>query len=111
MYDNSVLTTLVLPKSINNIGGDGLSSTPSLTTIIVYGAPVFNKNSGNNKVGKKGVLKTLYVAGEYFKQYMDKLSGIKDWNNYGWQVLNLSENKPPVTIPAENPKPGQGNQN
>lgn len=103
MYDNSVLTTLVLPESINNIGGDGLSSTPSLTTIIVYGAPVFNKNSGSNKVGKKGVLKTLYVAGDYYQQYMDKLSGIKDWNKYGWQVLNLSENKPPVTIPAENP--------
>lgn len=103
MYDNSVLTTLVLPKSINNIGADGLSSTPSLTTIIVYGAPVFNKNSGSNKVGKKGVLKTLYVAGDYYQQYMDKLSGIKDWNKYGWQVLNLSENKPPVTIPAENP--------
>lgn len=111
MYDNSVLTTLVLPESINNIGGDGLSSTPSLTTIIVYGAPVFNKNSGSNKVGKKGELKTLYVAGEYFKQYMDKLSKINDWNNYGWQVLNLSENKPPVTIPAENPAPVQGNQN
>ena len=103
MYDNSVLTTLVLPKSINNIGADGLSSTPSLTTIIVYGAPVFNKNSGSNKVGKNGVLKTLYVAGDYYQQYMDKLSGIKDWNKYGWQVLNLSENKPPVTIPAENP--------
>lgn len=102
MYDNSVLTTLVLPKSINNIGADGLSSTPSLTTIIVYGAPVFNKNSGSNKVGKKDVLKTLYVAGDYYQQYMDKLSGIKDWNKYGWQVLNLSENKPPVTIPAEN---------
>ena len=102
MYDNSVLTTLVLPESINNIGGDGLSSTPSLTTIIVYGAPVFNKNSGSNKVGKKDVLKTLYVAGDYYQQYMDKLSGIKDWNKYGWQVLNLSENKPPVTIPAEN---------
>lgn len=102
MYDNSVLTTLVLPKSINSIGADGLSSTPSLTTIIVYGAPVFNKNSGSNKVGKKDVLKTLYVAGDYYQQYMDKLSGIKDWNKYGWQVLNLSENKPPVTIPAEN---------
>lgn len=103
MYDNSVLTTLVLPESINSIGADGLSSTPSLTTIIVYGAPVFNKNSGSNKVGKKDVLKTLYVAGNYYQQYMDKLSKIENWNNYGWQVLNLSENKPPVTIPAENP--------
>lgn len=103
MYDNSVLTTLVLPKSINNIGADGLSSTPSLTTIIVYGAPVFNKNSGSNKVGKKGESKTLYVAGDYYQQYMDKLNGIKDWDKNGWQVLNLSEHKPPVTIPAENP--------
>lgn len=103
MYDNSVLTTLVLPESINNIGGDGLSSTPSLTTIIVYGAPVFNKNSGSNNVGKKDVLKTLYVAGKYYQQYMDKLSKIENWNSYGWQILNLSEHKPPVTIPDENP--------
>lgn len=103
MYDNSVLTTLVLPESINSIGADGLSSTPSLTTIIVYGAPVFNKNSGSNKVGKKDVLKTLYVAGKYYQQYMDKLSKIENWNSYGWQILNLSEHKPPVTIPAENP--------
>lgn len=103
MYDNSVLTTLVLPKSIQKIDADGLSSTPSLTTIIVYGAPVFNKNRGNNKVGKKGELKTLYVAGDYYQQYMDKLNGIKDWDKNGWQVLNLSEHKPPVDIPAENP--------
>lgn len=106
MYDNSVLTTLVLPKSIQKIDADGLSSTPSLTTIIVYGAPVFNKNSGNNKVGKKGELKTLYVAGDYYQQYMDKLNGIKDWDKNGWQVLNLSEHKPPVDIPAENPAKG-----
>ena len=91
MYDNSVLTTLALPKSINNIGGDGLSSTPSLTTIIVYGAPVFNKNSGSNKVGKKGELKTLYVADDYYQQYMDKLNTNPGWDNNGWQVLKLSE--------------------
>lgn len=102
MYDNSVLTTLVLPKSIQKIDADGLSSTPSLTTIIVYGAPVFNKNSGNNKVGKEGVLKTLYVESNYYQQYMDKLSEIKDWNKY-WQVLSFSKDNPPVDIPAVNP--------
>lgn len=101
MYDNSVLTTLVLPKSINNIGADGLSSTPSLTTIIVYGAPVFNKNSGNNNVGKKGELKTLYVADKYHQQYMDKLKENPNWSKNNWQVLKLSEYK--GTIPAENP--------
>lgn len=109
MYDNSVLTTLVLPESINSIGGDGLSSTPSLTTIIVYGAPVFNKNSGNNNVGKKGELKTLYVADKYHQQYMDKLKENPNWSKNNWQVLKLSEYK--GTIPAENPAPGQGSQN
>ena len=109
MYDNSVLTTLVLPESINSIGGDGLSSTPSLTTIIVYGAPVFNKNSGNNNVGKKGELKTLYVADKYHQQYMDKLKENPNWSKNNWQVLKLSEYK--GTIPAENPAPVQGSQN
>ena len=111
MYDNSVLTTLVLPESINNIGGDGLSSTPSLTTIIVYGAPVFNKNSGNNTVGKKGEWKTLYVADNYYQQYLEKLGGITKWDDSRWQVLSFSKNNPPVDIPAKNPEPGQGNQN
>ena len=103
MYENSVLTTLVLPNGIQKIGENGLARTTSLTTIIAYGAPIFKGNSGSNKVGKEGVLKTLYVAGDYYQQYMDKLSKINNWDSYGWRVLNLSENKPPVDIPAENP--------
>lgn len=104
MYDNSVLTTLVLPESIKKINGDGLSSTPSLTTIIVYGAPVFNKNSGNNKVGKKGEWKTLYVADNYYQQYLEKLGGITEWASTFWRVKQLSTYEHINEIPAENPE-------
>lgn len=103
MYDNSVLTTLVLPKSIQKIDADGLSSTPSLTTIIVYGAPVFNKNSGNNKVGKKGEWKTLYVADNYWDQYKEKLGGITEWTDIFWRVKQLSTYEHIKDIPDENP--------
>lgn len=101
MYDNSVLTTLVLPDGIQKIGQNGLANTPSLTTIIAYGAPIFNGNSGSNTVGKKGVWKTLYVAENYYQQYLEKLGGITKWDGSRWQVLKLSEYK--GTIPAVNP--------
>lgn len=103
MYENSILTTLVLPESINNIGENGLAKTSNLTNIIVYGKPIFNGNSGANKVGKEGVWKTLYVADKYYVDYMDKLGGIKDWNAYLWRVRPLSEYENKNDIPAVNP--------
>lgn len=103
MYDNSVLSTLVLPKSIQKIGENGLASTASLTTLIVYGKPKFNGNSGTNKVGKKGEWKTLYVADGYYKDYVVKLGEITNWDSYLWKVKPLSEYEHKDDIPAPNP--------
>lgn len=108
MYDNSVLTTLVLPDGIKKINEDGLSSTPSLTTIIVYGAPIFIKNSGTNKVGNPNIEKTLYVKETYYDQYINQLkdpdnpNGTHLLERNNWKIAKLNDYK--VTIPAENPE-------
>lgn len=109
MYENSVLTTLALPKSIQKIGENGLGMTTSLTTIIVYGMPIFNPSTGSNMVGNpnKDVVKTLYVNEQQYETYMQR---IKEYNEKykidllkknNWQISKLTEYK--GTIPAENP--------
>lgn len=109
MYENSVLTTLALPKSIQKIGENGLGETPSLTTIIVYGMPIFNPSTGSNTVGNpnKDVVKTLYVNEQQYETYMQR---IKEYNEKykidllkknNWQISKLTEYK--GTLPAVNP--------
>lgn len=112
MYDNSVLTMLVLPDGIKKINPDGLSSTPSLTTIIVYGKPpVFNKNSGNNKVGNPNIKKSLYVEEKYYDQYIKQLNdpdnpnGTNLLERNNWQVLPLPKD---MGIPEQNPAKTSG---
>lgn len=116
MYYNSVLTTLALPQSIQKIGENGLGMTPSLTTIIVYGMPIFNPSTGSNTVGKPKDEKTLYVEDE--QQYNTYMQRIKEYNEKykidllnknNWKIAKLNDYK--GTIPAKNPKPGQGSQN
>lgn len=97
MYENSVLTTLTLPKSIQKIGENGLGMTTSLTTIIVYGMPIFNPSTGSNMVGNpnKDVVKTLYVNEQQYETYMQR---IKEYNEKykidllkknNWQIKKL----------------------
>mgnify|MGYP004670197067 CR=1 FL=1 len=106
MYENSVLTTLALHKSIQKIGENGLGETPSLTTIIVYGIPIFNPSTGSNTVGNPNVVKTLYVDEQQYETYMQR---IKEYNEKykidllkkkNWQRSKLNEDTP---IPAKNP--------
>lgn len=108
MYENSVLTTLALPKSIQKIGENGLGMTPSLTTIIIYGMPIFNPSTGSNTVGNKDAVKTLYVEDE--QQYNTYMQRIKEYNEKykidllkknNWQIAKLTDYK--GTIPAVNP--------
>lgn len=108
MYENSVLTTLALPKSIQKIGENGLGMTPSLTTIIVYGMPIFNPSTGSNTVGKPKAEKTLYVEDEQqYKTYMERIEiynkkyNINLLNKNKWKIAKLNDYK--GTIPAENP--------
>ena len=106
MYENSVLTTLALPKSIQKIGENGLGKTPSLTTIIVYGMPIFNPSTGSNNVGNPNVIKTLYVDEQQYITYMQRIEeynkkyGIDLLKKNNWQISKLTKDTP---IPDENP--------
>lgn len=110
MYENSVLTTLALPKSIQKIGENGLGMTTSLTTIIIYGMPIFNPSTGSNTVGNpnKDVVKTLYVNEQQYETYMQR---IKEYNEKykinlleknNWQIKKLPKVQDPN--PAKDPK-------
>lgn len=110
MYENSVLTTLALPKSIQKIGENGLGMTTSLTTIIIYGMPIFNPSTGSNTVGNpnKDVVKTLYVNEQQYETYIQR---IKEYNEKykinlleknNWQIKKLPKVQDPN--PAKDPK-------
>lgn len=108
MYENSVLTTLALPKSIQKIGENGLGMTTSLTTIIIYGMPIFNPSTGSNTVGNPNVVKTLYVDEQQYETYMQR---IKEYNEKykinlleknNWQIKKLPKVQDPN--PAKDPK-------
>lgn len=101
MYENSVLTTLALPKSIQKIGKNGLGMTTSLTTIIVYGMPIFIPSTGSNTVGNPNVVKTLYVNEQQYETYMQR---IKEYNEKykinlleknNWQIKKLPKVQDP----------------
>lgn len=101
MYENSVLTTLALPKSIQKIGENGLGMTTSLTTIIVYGMPIFIPSTGSNTVGNPNVVKTLYVNEQQYETYMQR---IKEYNEKykinlleknNWQIKKLPKVQDP----------------
>lgn len=111
MYYNSVLTTLALPQSIKKIGENGLGMTPSLTTIIVYGMPIFNPSTGSNTVGNPNVLKTLYVDEQQYETYMERIEiynkkyGTNLLKNNNWQISKLTKDTPtPKPNPAKDPK-------
>lgn len=111
MYENSVLTTLALPKSIQKIGENGLGKTPSLTTIIVYGMPIFNPSTGSNTVGNPNVVKTLYVDEQQYETYMQRIKiynkkyGTDLLTNNNWQISKLTKDTPiPKPNPAKDPK-------
>ena len=81
--------------------------TTSLTTIIVYGMPIFSPSTGSNTVGNPNVVKTLYVEDE--QQYETYMQRIKEYNEKykidlltknNWKIAKLNDYK--GTIPAEN---------
>lgn len=105
MYENSVLTTLALPKSIQKIGENGLGMTTSLTTIIVYGMPIFNPSTGSNTVGNPNVVKTLYVDEQQYETYMQR---IKEYNEkYKINLLEKNNWQIKKSPKVQNPNPAK----
>lgn len=105
MYENSVLTTLALPKSIQKIGENGLGMTTSLTTIIVYGMPIFIPSTGSNTVGNPNVVKTLYVDEQQYETYMQR---IKEYNEkYKINLLEKNNWQIKKSPKVQNPNPAK----
>ena len=89
MYDNSVITTLTLPKTLENLYSDSIDGTPNLSTIIclretpatLYGQQVDTFKAKN---------KTIYVPGGAVEAYKTAWKSLVD---NGWEVKTLEDAK------------------
>lgn len=89
MYDNSVITTLTLPKTLENLYSDSIDGTPNLSTIIclretpatLYGQQVDTFKAKN---------KTIYVPGGAIDAYKKAWKSLVD---SGWEVKTFEDAK------------------
>ena len=83
LYENSVIKSLTIPASVEELSADCISGTPNLTTITCLGTKpaAIKANTGTNKVGPQDKMKTLYVP-----------TGCVDAYTTAWKVL-LDEGK------------------
>ena len=89
MYDNSVITTLTLPKTLENLYSDSIDGTSNLSTIIclsetpatLYGQQVDTFKAAN---------KTIYVPGGAIVAYTTAWKSLVD---NGWEIKTLEDAK------------------
>ena len=82
MYDNSVITTLTLPKTLEILYSDSIDGTPNLSTIICLSEtpPTLEIQQFDTFKAKE---KTIYVPGGAVESYK------KAWANFlnnGWTI-------------------------
>lgn len=96
VYENSVIKTLTLPATVEEMKENCITGTPNLTTIICLGkkpAKYVGKNGTKNKVGPSSGVKTIYVPEGCKAAYE------KDWAELmedGWTITDdwtIKENK------------------
>lgn len=96
VYENSVIKTLTLPATVEEMKENCITGTPNLTTIICLGkkpAKYVGKNGTKNKVGPSSGVKTIYVPKGCKAAYE------KDWAELmedGWTITDdwtIKENK------------------
>ena len=87
LYENSVITSLTIPASVEKMQGNCISGTPNLSKIVCLGATPaeFKPNTGSNKVGPTNSMKTLYVPAGSVELYKEKWKSLLDEGN--WEVL------------------------
>lgn len=87
LYENSVIKTLTLPATVEEMKENCITGTPNLSTIICLGerpAKYVGKNGTNNKVGPSSGVKTIYVPKGCTKDYEATWAElVKD----GWTIL------------------------
>lgn len=91
LYENSVIKTLTLPATVENLQGNCITGTPNLSTITCLGktpAKYVGKNGTKNKVGPSSGVKTIYVPEGCKAAYE------KDWAELmedGWTIQESNE--------------------
>ena len=89
LYENSVIKTLTLPATVEELQGNCISGTPNLSTITCLGRKPakYVGNTGTNKVGPSSG-KILYVPGGCTDAYKTEWKALLDEG--GWTI---KENK------------------
>ena len=89
MYDNSVITTLTLPRTLENLYSDSIDGTSNLSTIIcLSGTPATLEKQQVDTF--KATNKTIYVPGGAIEAYKTAWKSLVD---SGWEVKTLEDAK------------------
>lgn len=89
MYDNSVITTLTLPSTLESLDSDSIDGTSNLSTIIcLRETPATLKNQQVKTFEAKN--KTIYVPGGAVDAYKTAWKSLVD---NGWEVKTLEDAK------------------
>lgn len=89
MFDNSVITTLTLPKTLENLYSDSIDGTPNLSTIICLRETPATLD-GQQVETFKAKNKTIYVPGGAVEAYKAAWKSLVD---NGWEVKTLEDAK------------------
>ena len=89
MYDNSVITTLTLPRTLENLYSDSIDGTPNLSTIICLRETPATLD-GQQVETFKAKNKTIYVPGGAVDAYKTAWKSLVD---SGWEVKTLEDAK------------------
>lgn len=89
MYDNSVITTLTLPKTLENLYSDSIDGTSNLSTIICLSETPATLD-GQQVDTFKAKNKTIYVPGGAVEAYKAAWKSLVD---NGWEVKTLDDAK------------------
>lgn len=89
MYDNSVITTLTLPKTLENLYSDSIDGTYNLSTIICLSETPATLD-GQQVDTFKAKNKTIYVPGGVVEAYKAAWKSLVD---NGWEVKTLDDAK------------------
>ena len=87
LYENSVIKTLTLPATVEELQGNCITGTPNLSTIICLGekpAKYAGKKDTNNKVGPSSGKKTIYVPKGCIDAYKTAWAELVDKD--GWTI-------------------------
>lgn len=88
LYENSVIKTLTLPATVEEMKENCITGTPNLSTIICLGetpAVYAGKKGTKNKVGPSSGVKTIYVPKGCTEAYRTAWAELVDKD--GWTIL------------------------